>query len=172
MVAGVWLGTAAAQTGTFSNSGSIPIADGGICGPGPGFDSLAPGKGTPYPSPIVVSGLVGNVTDVNASITGLTHSFPDDVDVLLVGPTGAKTLLMADVGDDPKVSNVNLAFDDAAANSLPDTTQLTSGTYKPTAGTTGTGDGCHLPTSFPSPAPAGPYGTSLGAFNGTAPNGT
>jgi subtilisin-like proprotein convertase family protein len=158
---------AAAQT--FSNTAPITINDSGAClvgGPSP-----APGAASPYPSQITVSGL-GEVTDVNVTITGLSHSFPDDVDVLLVGPGGQSTLLMADSGGgEPGVSGVDVTFDDAAAASLPDGTAFASGTYKPTIGT-GDVSTCTVPASFPSPAPAGPYGSSLSVFNGTNPNGT
>src|SRR5204862_4318482 len=61
------------------------------------------------------------------------------------------------------VNNVILTFDDAAALSLPDATQITTGTYKPT--NIGGGD------TFISPAPGSPYAASLSVFNGTDPNG-
>jgi subtilisin-like proprotein convertase family protein len=153
-----------AGAATFSNSGAITIND--ATG-----DCAGPGQASPYPSQITVSGLTGTITDVKVTLTGLSHTFPDDVDVLLVGPFGQSTILMADTGDgNPGVSGVDLTFDDAAANSLPDDSVFASGTYKPTVGPTSFG--CAVPASFPSPAPAGPYGSALSAFNGTDPNGT
>jgi subtilisin-like proprotein convertase family protein len=153
---------AAAQT--FANTAPITINDGGLCEP--------PGAASPYPSQISVSGLTGTITDVNVTLAGLTHAFPDDVGVLLVGPAGQKTILMADTGGSDlfPVSGVNLTFDDAASASLSDESQITSGTYKPTIGTSLSG--CIAPSSFPAPAPAGPYGVSLSVFNDTSPNGT
>ena len=111
---------AAAQT--FANTAPITINDGGLCEP--------PGAASPYPSQISVSGLTGTITDVDVTLTGLTHAFPDDVGVLLVGPAGQKTILMADTGGSDlfPVSGVNLTFDDAASASLPDESQITSGT--------------------------------------------
>jgi hypothetical protein len=47
-----------------------------------------------------------------------------------------------------------------------------AGTYKPTQGTAQSGEGGPVPANFPAPAPAGPYGTQLSVFDGTAPNGT
>ena len=40
----------------------------------------------PYPSTISVLGPGGTITDVNVTLTGLSHPFPADVAVLLVGP--------------------------------------------------------------------------------------
>ena len=104
------------------------------------------------------------MADVNVSLFGFTHSNPDDVDILLVGPAGQKMILLSDAGGTGNISGVNLVLDDSAANSLPDSSLLTSGTFKPT--NFGSGD------TFPSPAPAGPYGSLLSVFQGTNPNGT
>src|SRR5439155_15004700 len=70
---------------------------------------------------------------------------------------------MSDAGGSAGINNVTLSFDDAAASNLPDSSAIVSGTYKPTDFVTG--------DTFPSPAPAGPYGTALSAFNGLDPNG-
>jgi hypothetical protein len=154
---------------TFSNSGAITIND----ATPPVWDfcsEVTPGQASPYPSQITVSGLGTAVSDVNVTLTGLTHPFPDDVGVLLVGLAGQSTLLMTDSGGDSGVSGVNLTFDDAATGSLPDDSQITSGTYKPTVGSGHNGE-CAAPSPFPS-APTGPYGSSLSVFNGTNPNDT
>jgi subtilisin-like proprotein convertase family protein len=119
------------------------------------------GVATPYPSVINVSGVTGPVTKVTATLVGLTHTFPGDLDVLLVGPGGQKVILMSDVGGGNAVSNITLTFEDGAA-AVP--AALVSGTFTPT--NSGTGD------PFPAPAPAAPHGTALSAFNGVDPNGT
>lgn len=75
-------------------------------------------------------------------------------------------MLVSDCGGSQSVSNVNLTFDDAAANSL-GTGRITSGTYKPT-NRNPSGD----LDAFPAPAPSSPYGTALSGFNATSPNGT
>jgi hypothetical protein len=113
------------------------------------------------------------VTDVNVTLAGLSHPYPDDVGALLVGPGGEHTILMADSGGGgPGVSGVNLTFDDAAPTPIPDSSAPASGSYQPTIGTSGASDGCIVPASFPAPAPAGPYGSpSLAAFDNTNPNG-
>jgi hypothetical protein len=85
------------------------------------------------------------------------------VDILLVGPGGQSVILMSDAGGSNDISAVDLTFDDEASGTLPDTAQIVSGSYQPT--NYGTAD------TFPSPAPAPPYGSSLSVFDGTSANG-
>ena len=121
------------------------------------------GSASPYPSTIAVSGLTGLVGKVTVSLNGISHGFPDDIDVLLVSPSGQKVMLMSDTGGGHSISNLNLSFDDSAASGLPDTAQIVSGTYKPTDFEPG--------DNFPPPAPAGAVTTFLSAINGSNPNG-
>ncbi|MDS1346713.1 S8 family serine peptidase [Planktothrix agardhii] len=123
------------------------------------------GSASPYPSTINVSGVSGNITNIQVSLSGLSHTWPDDVDMFLRGPGGQKVMLMSDAGGgySSRLNNVNLTFRDSASGTLPDGSQITSGTYRPTDYEVG--------DTFPTPAPAGPYGTALSAFNGTNPNG-
>jgi subtilisin-like proprotein convertase family protein len=173
-------GVALAATTTFSNTSSISIVDATSAGASPA---------NPYPSEINVQGLSGTISDVNLKLNGFTHGFPDDVAVQVVGPDGTSVLLMSDVGGPPlfgdtAVNGINLTLDDEAANSLPDNGLLSSGTYKPTEGTT---PFCNafvdprclgyeddpVPNIWPSPAPALSVGGSqLLGFDGKAPNGT
>jgi uncharacterized repeat protein (TIGR01451 family) len=121
------------------------------------------GPGSPYPATINVSGLTGLVSKVTATINGLSHSYASDVNVLLLDPAGASTLLMSHAGAGHVVSNANLTFDDAAALVLPPSAQLTSGTYKPTA---------YSPSvTFPG-AFSTPYGATLATHAGASPNGS
>jgi uncharacterized repeat protein (TIGR01451 family) len=144
------VGLTTIQTTTFTNAAAITIPDSG--------------KATPYPSTIIVTGLTGAVTRVTATLRGYSHSWPDDVDVLLVGPGGQKIMLMGDCGGGNARNGVLLAFDDSASSSVPDSTAIPSGTYKPTNNDS-TSD------NFPSPAPGAPFATTLAAFNGQNPNG-
>jgi Ca2+-binding RTX toxin-like protein len=145
--------TAAAQT-TFANNAAILIPDSG--------------PATPYPSTINVSGLSAAVTDVDVTLNNVTHTFPDDIDVLLVGPQGQKVIVMSDAGGpDPGITDTTLSFDDSAPVFVPDEAPPAPGTYKPTdiveAGEEN--------DTFSAPAPGGPYSKELAAFNGTDPNG-
>ena len=142
---------ASAQVGTFSQLTPIVIND----------DVAA----TPYPSNIAVSGLPKGITDVNVTLSSFDHSYPDDVDVVLVGPAGQFAVLMSDVGGSTDVSGVNLTIDDQATATMPDDLSLTSGTYQPT--------NFEAADTFPAPAPATALSVAtLATFNGTDPNGT
>lgn len=105
-------------TVSFSNTAAISI---------PAF-----GNAGLYPSPIAVSGVGASASKVTVTLSGFSHSFPDDVDVLLVGPTGARAVLLSDAGGiGPGVSNLNFTFDQTAATLISDGTAPTSGTYQP-----------------------------------------
>ena len=116
---------------------------------------------TPYPSPIAVTGLRGNVVAVNVTLNNVSHAFPQDIDVLLVGPQGQQVILMADAGAGTDVSNLTLTLSASATATLP--TPLVSGTWLPTDREDGDGNDV-----FPAPAPAGVRGTDLRVFNGPA----
>jgi|GEM_PF-1292574 len=160
--------TQKARGTVFANSSTITFSTttpGGI-----------PGVSAPYPSTINVSGLSGTISTLTVTLTGINHDRPDDIEVLLVSPTGAKYALMADAGGTSVAAvGVNLTFSDAAGSQLPDAGPLVSGTYQPT---------CvdfqnTINTDFSAPAPAGPFSVAAprgaanlaSVFNGTAPNG-
>lgn len=145
-----------AQT-TFSNNTSIDIPK----------NTVLQGPASLYPASIVVSGVGTSLTNLNVTFLNLSHAYPDDIDVLLVGPGGQNVLLMSDCGGFLPISGLNLIFSDAATASLGDESQLASGTFKPT-----NYDANFMVDSFASPAPnTGPYGSTLAGFNGTDPNG-
>jgi outer membrane biosynthesis protein TonB len=154
--------TPCASTFTFANAAPIAIND--------------VGPASPYPSNIAVSGVTNPVTKVTVTITGFSHTFPSDVDMLLVGPGGQKFILVSDVIGGTDAFGIDWTFDDAAAAFIGSTGTPASGTFKPTNYTM-----CQ--DTFQVPAPAGPYlspggigtpcGTdTLAAFNGVNPNGT
>ena len=122
------------------------------------------GPATPYPSTCEVSGRTGVVTEVLMSLDGLSHAYPDDIDILLVGPGGQNATVMSDAGGFIDATNVTIGLDDAAGSPLPDSGQLVSGIFQPT--NFGVGD------LFPAPAPTPREGSALSIFNGTNPNGT
>jgi subtilisin-like proprotein convertase family protein len=155
-----------AASATFSNANAIIIND-----------SLTPPTAAAlYPSSITVTGFSGQaVIKATVTVYGFTHGFPSDVDILLVGPQGQKSILMANTGGQNKysVTNLTLTFDDDASSTLPIYTRLASGTFKPTNGYASIGY-TNLPFEFPLPAPAGNSNspTGLSVFKNTDPNGT
>lgn len=117
------------------------------------IDMFLGNSANPYPSTINVSGGPTAIGSMRVTLYDVSHFFPDHIDILLVGPNGAKYVLMGDTGGPFGIdvdSPVTLSFTDVAAAVLPDSDPLTTGTFKPTS--------CETPVSnFPSPAPVGPY---------------
>jgi hypothetical protein len=61
---------------TLSNATSIAIPDSGAA--------------NPYPSVIIAPAPGLEVVDVNVTLTNITHPYPMDMDVILVGPGGER----------------------------------------------------------------------------------
>ncbi|MGI8966073.1 MAG: hypothetical protein ACR2H1_08315, partial [Limisphaerales bacterium] len=165
-IAGGWSMTIR-TTALFTNSNVITIND----------SATPPTKASPYPSSIMVSNLIGNVIKVTATLKGFAHYYPDDVDILLVGPPVISffntnlifiypnLILMSDAGGGTIVTNLTFTFDDSAGVQLPDAGRLTNGTFLP-SDFVGLGS-----DTFPSPAPILSAATDLSIFNGKNPNG-
>ena len=149
-------------TTSFSNPATITI-------PTSGNASL-------YPSAINVSGLSGNIANtpgsVKVTLNSFSHVFPEDVGVVLVGPTGAALLLQKSAGGQAPITSVTYSISDDGTTALPAGT-FAAGTFKPASYVAG--------ESFPAPGPGtsynnpGPSGggtaTFSSTFGGTAPNG-
>ncbi len=150
-VNGTAVSTAGAPVGTSAGPIALPAG-------APGTTS---GPAGPYPVPLNVSGVTGTITKVSIRLDNLAHTFPGDLDLLLVGPGGQKAMFMSDVGGTGDVSGLTLAFEDGAPSPP---IQLVGGTFAPTDLSPG--------DVMPVGAPAGPYSSALSAFNGTNPNGT
>jgi subtilisin-like proprotein convertase family protein len=119
------------------------------------------GASTPYGTTVNVSGLNSSNRTIKLEITGLTHTFPGDLDILLVGPGGQKFIVMSDaVASFATQNNATVVLKDDAEATLPATgsTVNMNGEWKPTNHSTG--------DIFPAPAPAAPYETP--APGGTA----
>ena len=111
--------TVGAWTRVFSNATTIVIND--------NTNAL------PYPSVINVSNIGVSLVKATVTLNRLTHTYPADVDALVMSPSGTNTLIMANAGSGFSVTNVILTFDDATNfPSLPQGSRLTTGTNKPT----------------------------------------
>ena len=138
---------------TFTSAGAIAIP--------------SSGGANPYPSTIDVSGLSGQFSGLSVRLDGATHTFSDDLDLLLVAPGGQAVVLMSDAGGSDNSANHRIIFDDLAPTGLPTANVAThTARYRPTDFAEGVAD------TFPATAPAGPYATTLSALYGGNPNGT
>lgn len=121
------------------------------------------GTAAQYPSVLSVSNVPGTIVAVSLTLSNLTHEFPDDVDMLLVSPSGDAVIFMSDAGGGTAFEKETIIFTDGAGDLLPDVGRPPSPIVRPT--NYGTGD------SFPPPAPFGPYAGVFSAFNGKNANG-
>jgi len=133
--------------------------------PASGSGSPTGAAAAPYPSNIVISGQIGTVADVDVNIIGLTHSFPQDISMLLVGPAGQNIELLSGTGDGSGAVGASITFDDAAGSAITSADPVVTGSFQPSAELGG-------PDPYPLPAPAVSGATVLSTFNGTDPNGT
>ncbi|MCU0689342.1 MAG: proprotein convertase P-domain-containing protein, partial [Phycisphaerales bacterium] len=143
------IGAGAALGQTFTSSGAITI---------PTF-----GPATPYPSVINVSGVTQPIRAMQVVLTGLSHTWPADIDMLLVGPGGQTAVIFSDVGGNGDIVSQEFILTDGFP--ALGTGQLTGGVFTPT-NLDGGADG------FSSPAPAAGPNASLSVFNGLSANGT
>lgn len=126
MCAGNIVALSVATNPTYSSTGVITIPAGA-----PG--NTAAGPASPYPTTIAVGGLPATgVTVRSIQLNGVSHTFPDDLDIILQSPTGTNVVLMSDAGLANSLVNVNYTFDDAAAALMSDNGANPSGTYRPT----------------------------------------
>ena len=144
---------ASAAVEAFPNTTPIELSGGGV------------GAASPYPSPVSVSGVAGPITDVNVTFHRVGHAAPHLIKALLVSPGGDKVNLMNSNCGPDDIEDYTWILDQQHATpmsrggpSCPDFV------YRPNAFAS--------TVALPAPAPAGPYKTSLDAFNGENPNGT
>lgn len=129
------------------------------------------GIASPYPSTNIVRCAPKSISQLRVSIFGLSHGFPDDIDMVLMAPNGQAIKLMSDVGGGGAnaLVNVDLTFDDSVTNVLRDAGFIQAGTYRPTD----INEGALLQDIFLPPGPPTNfvYATQLSQFFGSNPNG-
>jgi subtilisin-like proprotein convertase family protein len=123
------------------------------------------GNASAYPLTINTGTLPASIGEVKVRLNGLTHSYLEDLQIVLVAPSGAAVTLMDRVGGySYGVENADYLFVSDGApfpwNSIP-----SSGRYLP-------GDNTYFNDDMPAPAPAGPYASTLNAFVPALPGGT
>jgi hypothetical protein len=160
---------AAALQTTYTNATAITIVDNANASPFPSTISTPAGtwslfirddsSGTAGSAAggwsIILDVVSDVVVDVDVQLTGLSHNSFADVDALVLGPNGIGVALTTDNGGGADAVAATFVFDDEAATSIlsiPTTGVIPGGTYRPEGGA--------------GPGTAGPFGTSLAAFDG------
>lgn len=141
----------ATETQTFCSATHIAIPPTGTIG-----------QGDPYPSTIDVSGFTGTITNVTATLKGLSTTYIGDLNVLLSGPDSTKNLVLLRGHNSLSQSIVGL---DILLDSASSSTNLLSGVSKPMGGMPN-----YVPMPSPVPTPSG--ASDFSVFTGSAPNGT
>jgi hypothetical protein len=125
--------------------------------PGPGTGGVA----APYPSTKSFPTPDGQViTDVNLDLESLSHTHPDDLDMVLQGPGGEAVDVMSDACGGEDVHGFGWNFDDEAATFMSD--NILMGCFLTNQRPTQFEDGDELPA----PGPARPFAPVLSAFDG------
>lgn len=81
-------------------------------------DPNAPGKSVPF------------IQTMQLELTGLSHTFPDDLDIYLIDPSLNSIKVMTDRGGGQDVTDITLIFDDAFAAIPSDAGPLVAGDYR------------------------------------------
>ena len=76
-------------------------------------------------------GLWARVKTLSITLTGLSHTFPDDLDFLFVGPDGTNLEFWSDAGGGTAIVTQNYTIRDSASPVLPDSGGVATGTYRP-----------------------------------------
>lgn len=79
------------------------------------------GNASPYPSSINVQNGPTSISRISVTLRGVSHTFPDDLDILLVAPGGQTIILLSDGGAVAELNNRTLTFADGFAP-FPDNT--------------------------------------------------
>lgn len=117
------------------------------------------GTAAPYPSTINVAGFLGTPNGLRVRLKNYTHTYPEDVSVLLVAPSGQGIELLSRSGGIDGVTGRTLTF--GAESTVPLPAPLINGTFAAAGGS----------SAFAAPASAIPRAASMGALIAGSPNG-
>jgi uncharacterized repeat protein (TIGR01451 family) len=121
---------------------------------------------SPYPSTIALTGVSGVINGASVTISNFNHTYPSDVNVMLVGPNGGKAFMLSHCGGGSPVQQAWMTFSDTATSALSVSGKIASGVYKPSLNVS-----TNLYDYIFTGAPAGPMSTNFSVFNGIEPNG-
>ena len=117
------------------------------------------GTATPYPSTITVAGGPASIGNLIVTLRNLSHTYPADLAVLLVAPSGQAIELMNSNGGGNNAGSLTLGFSNTTILGLPN--PLVSGTYAASGGS----------FALPAPAPVPPFLSGLVQLAGGNSNG-
>ncbi|MBS1795850.1 MAG: VCBS repeat-containing protein [Acidobacteria bacterium] len=143
---------------TFSNHSSITIPDSG--------------NASPYPSTISVNAAGSRISKVTVNIRALRNSRADDLDIYLLAPNGAGTVLMSDAGGTGFNDQTFFTFDQAAPTIIADNGPLPVGTGQTVVSRPVNYESFNVDV-FDPPGPGidSNFAANLDVFNGINPNG-
>jgi subtilisin-like proprotein convertase family protein len=130
-------------------------------------------KASSYPSVVNVVGVDATVCKVTVTLDRLTHTWPDDLDIVLEGPQGQRVKLMSDAGGAFDVVDKTIIIDDTVHATQPSWGTL-MGFSTPVNYVGQANDNLANGVEDNMPAPLGntiSVGTSLSVFNNLTPNG-
>jgi subtilisin-like proprotein convertase family protein len=110
----------------------------------------------------------GRLLDLNVTVHGYSHAYPNDVDLLLVAPNGRSAVILSDVGVKYRANNLTIVLDDQASLPLPSSAPLALGSFRP-GNQAQAGEPADL---FPLFSSGTLSHTALSTFSGINPNGT
>lgn len=111
-----------------------------------------------------VGGLNRTIADLDVVLNNLSHSYPNDMNMVLASPSGTQVEFVSSNCGNYGVGNANYRFDEEAPVAFPDDGPCaTTGVFAPAFFS---GPDTNLAPGFP-----GPYARSLSAFDGQLANG-
>jgi uncharacterized repeat protein (TIGR01451 family) len=124
---------------------------------------LESGPANPYPSTILVSNVTGTISEVGVTISNMAHTYPNDVGMMLIGPSGEASTLMMSAAAGSAMFGVTFTLDPTASAPLPASGDILPGAYLPEE---------YQPVFLFTNAPVTAAAANLAVFDGLAPNGT
>jgi subtilisin-like proprotein convertase family protein len=110
----------AAPAQTYNSAGVIIIPDAG--------------NASPYPSTITVTQGPTSIAGLTVTLQRVSHTYPADLRICLVAPSGAGIMLLREHGGGDELANATLIF--SATGATLTSQPLNSGTYRPFGGST------------------------------------
>ncbi len=130
------------------------------------------GNASPYPSIITVNSAGSRLKKVTVNLRALINGRADDLDIYLIAPNGAGTMLMSDAGGTGFNDQTFFTFDQSAATAIGDNGPLPTGTGNTVVTRPVNYESFNVDVFDPPGPGADPnFPANLDVFNGINPNG-